>query len=133
MNLEQLRTICGDTPAASPLRRLLDESDTLTRGGQVRAAICAGDLAAAWQPVRDWIDADRIDALPMNVRIDLAVSLLADEKQGLYEVVIASIHNTLGAKPASQARIVAHLDETRRCGAPEASTTRIEESLDIGR
>jgi hypothetical protein len=132
MNLEQLRTICGDTPADSPLRRLLDESDLLTRGGQVRAAIRA-DLAAAWQPLRDWIDTDRIDALPINVRIDLAVSLLAAEKQDLYEIVLASIRNTLAAEPASQARIVAGLDETRRCGASEASTTRIEESLGIGR
>jgi tetratricopeptide (TPR) repeat protein len=132
MNLEQLRTICGDTPADSPLRRLLDESELLTRGGQVRAAIRA-DLAAAWQPLRDWIDTDRIDALPINVRIDLAVSLLAAEKQDLYEIVLVSIRNTLAADPANQARIVAGLDETRRCGASEASTTRIEESLGIGR
>lgn len=131
--LQQLRTICDSVPADSPLWNSLDESQGLVRGGRMRAAIRDGDLAEAWQPLTDWIEAGRIDALPAAVRIDLAASLLAAAKADLYDVAIASLRKTLAAKRLARSDIEAGLAATRRCGVPEATATAIEEALGLGR
>lgn len=131
--LEQLRGICQPAPVDSPLRSLLDESETLVRGVRVRAAIRAGDLAGAWQPLKEFVDADSIDALPMSVRVDLAASLFAAGKEAVYEGVIASLRKTLAAEPQSQPQVTACIDATRRCGVPDTVTAHIQESLGMGR
>ncbi|MFM8890562.1 MAG: hypothetical protein ACKOTB_02870, partial [Planctomycetia bacterium] len=131
--LEQLRGICQPTPADSPLRSLLDESETLVRGVRLRTAIRDGDLAAAWQPLKEFIDADSVDAFPMSVRIDLAASLVAAGEEALYEEVIASLHKTLAAEPQRRPQVTACTDATRRCGVPDTVTAHIEESLGVGR
>lgn len=117
-----------DDPAVS---QLVEEARTLVRGSRLRAGLCSEDPAAAWRVFEDCLDAKHLSGLPLEVRLDLAVSLLSANEQAALDQVVASVEHDVDHSRRAVDRVRDSLDAVRRCGVPDSVIERIETMLKI--
>ena len=102
-------------------------------GCRLKAGICSDDRAAAWQSLSEFLNVDRIDTLPLQIRMDLVASLIVADAPDQLDLAVASVRKELERDPQLLPRVRAGIDTARRCGIPNEAIIRLEAVLRLPR
>ena len=127
--MSQLESIEIEAEEEAGKRHVIDAAAMSLRGCRLRASICSDDRATAWQPLAEFLNADRIDTLPIEIRMDLVASLIVADAPDQLDLAVASVRKELERDPQLVPQVRASIDAARRCGIPNEAISRLEGML----
>ena len=127
--MSQLESIEIEAEEEAGKRQIIDAAAMSLRGCRLRASICSDDRATAWQPLAEFLNIDRIDTLPLEIRIDLVASLIVSDAPDQLDLTVASVRKDFERDPQLVPQVRAGMDTARRCGIPDEAIIRLEAML----
>ncbi len=129
--LEKAAGIAIDEAGTPSKQQLVDDATNSMRSCRLRAGLCSENRGTAWREVEDFLAADRIAALSLETRLDLAASLIVADEPDHLEAVIASINRDIADDPDLSLRVRSGIDTARRCGIPDKAIARLKAALQL--
>jgi len=131
--MSQLESIQIEAEEEADKRQIIDAAAMSLRGCRLRASICSDDRATAWQPLAEFLNSNRIDTLPLEIRMDLVASLIVADAPDQLNLAVESVRKDFERDPQLLLRVRAGIDAARRCGIPNEAIIRLEAMLRLPR
>jgi tetratricopeptide (TPR) repeat protein len=127
--IARLESIGVEAEEEADKQRIINAATIALAGCRLRAGICSDDRATAWQSLSEFLTIDRIDTLPLEIRMDLVASLTVADAPDQLDLAVASVRKDFDRDPQLLPQVRASIDAARRYGIPNEAINRLEEML----
>ena len=105
--------------------------DQIVRLARLRASVCSGDHAKAWQVFSDCLEPECAGALPLASQLDLVASLVTAGKVAEGDALATSVGTAITTNTSLRAGVQEHISNLRQYGFSEDTLERVIEKIGL--